>query len=666
MKKYLSFLLVLVLIAGLLSVGASAAGAKVMISKQNLRADGVTVACEKYNIDGSNYFKLRDIAYLVNGTGSQFSVGYDAAKKVVSIVTGEEYVPNGSEMDVSGGDKSGTAVPSTQTILIDGAERSDLSVYNIGGNNYFKLRDLGTALGFKVDYDSASNSAIIISKRASYPVEYLIQESWLTTNEGAENHSVTTYDECGRVVSTYEAGDSYESTAAYEYDELGRETKRSYVNVWDGETTYSASTTAYDIWGNLVRETYEETGDIVTEYLYTYDAYGNQLSYTYRSNYGETSSAYTYDANGGLLRSVTTYDDGSVSGIEYIRDAMGNTLKERGFNSAGETTYTEEYTRDAQGRTVKSIYTSSDGSITTYTYTYDARDNLVHSEYNSSNYGSMITDNRYDKGGRLVRTETTGTYGSSYTAYLYDDQDRLIRTEYSNFDDYNWVSETFYDAEGRIDRETYQEDGVLRETVYSYDTALRKMTARTVITYPPAEKILLSESSLLLPAGEQHDLYYYFEPSPAVYEEVTWSSSDPAIAVVDEDGTVTAVAEGEAVITVTSASGLTASCPVTVAGHKFTLTVEPDSQTVVIGKTKAFHCTIEHIGEWQASKLHASNYQRDIISVSWDEWYYQDGLEMITLYVKGLAAGTTTLDIYMTHDDVFTGEMVTITITVTG
>ena len=154
MKKYLSFLLVLVLMAGLLAVGASAADATVMISRQNLRADGVTVACEKYNIDGSNYFKLRDVAYLVNGTGSQFSVGYDAEKKVVSIVTGEEYAPIGSEMDLSGGDKSATAKPSTQTILIDGAERSDLSVYNIGGNNYFKLRDLGTALGFKVDYDT--------------------------------------------------------------------------------------------------------------------------------------------------------------------------------------------------------------------------------------------------------------------------------------------------------------------------------------------------------------------------------------------------------------------------------------------------------------------------------------------------------------------------------
>ena len=149
------------------------------------------------------------------------------------------------------------------------------------------------------------------------------------------------------------------------------------------------------------------------------------------------------------------------------------------------------------------------------------------------------------------------------------------------------------------------------------------MTARTVITYPKAESIFLGDSSLLLPAGDRYDLYYYFEPSSAAYEETTWSSSDPDVAQVDEYGTVTAVSEGEAVITVTSESGLTASCTVTVAGQKFTLTVDPGSQTVGIDKTKPFHCTIEHIGEWQSSRIYAGNYRNDVISVSWDDWYYE-------------------------------------------
>ena len=44
-----------------------------------------------------------------------------------------------------------------------------------------------------------------------------------------------------------------------------------------------------------------------------------------------------------------------------------------------------------------------------------------------------------------------------------------------------------------------------------------------------------------------------------------WSSSDPAVAIVSKDGTVTAVSEGTAIITATDTSGQSAVCSVTVA-----------------------------------------------------------------------------------------------------
>ncbi len=156
-KTILAFALILTL---LVSLGAPALAAKTVLSPQKLTVDGKAVDCEKYNIDGSNYFKLRDLAYLLNGTNSQFAVGYDEASKTVSIKTGEAYQPVGGEL-VIGADKSATAVPSAQTIMIDGEVRSDLSVFNIGGNNYFKLRDLGKALCFYVHYDAATNTAVV-------------------------------------------------------------------------------------------------------------------------------------------------------------------------------------------------------------------------------------------------------------------------------------------------------------------------------------------------------------------------------------------------------------------------------------------------------------------------------------------------------------------------
>ena len=231
MKKIFSFLLVLVLVACLLPTAALAAD-KVVLSPQNLIVDGKTIECEKYNINGSNYFKLRDIALLVNGTGSQFSVGYDAVKKTVSIVTGEAYTSNGSELDLSGGDKSATAKPSTQTILINGEERSDLSVYNIGGNNFFKLRDLGTALGFDVDYDSKTNSAIVIS-RSSEP------SGW----DGA-----------------YIGGDAYKVYIAQDLDDLWDSLKGELGGNASAESAYKSGAAAIRAAGTVaeVRSAYRD------------------------------------------------------------------------------------------------------------------------------------------------------------------------------------------------------------------------------------------------------------------------------------------------------------------------------------------------------------------------------------------------------------------------
>ena len=132
-----------------------------VLSPQRLTVNGAAVECMKYNINGSNFFKLRDLAALLNGTGSQFDVGWDGDLGVVSVTTGAAYAtPNGHELEL-GADEAASAVPSAQTITVDGAVRTDLVVYNIGGSNYFKLRDLGTALGFDVDYDAGTDTAIV-------------------------------------------------------------------------------------------------------------------------------------------------------------------------------------------------------------------------------------------------------------------------------------------------------------------------------------------------------------------------------------------------------------------------------------------------------------------------------------------------------------------------
>lgn len=154
---------------------------KVVVSSQNLMIDGESVEAEAYNIDGANYFKLRDLAALLTGSGSQFNVTYEAPNIIVTV--GEEYTAIDGDL-AKGEDKSALCVPSTQVLVVDG-EQVDILVYNIGGNNFFQLRGLGELVGFSVDYDDASRTMIVESEGYVAPDEAVVEEG-----EGAGEDAV--------------------------------------------------------------------------------------------------------------------------------------------------------------------------------------------------------------------------------------------------------------------------------------------------------------------------------------------------------------------------------------------------------------------------------------------------------------------------------------------
>ncbi|HJB26590.1 MAG TPA: Ig-like domain-containing protein [Firmicutes bacterium] len=64
--------------------------------------------------------------------------------------------------------------------------------------------------------------------------------------------------------------------------------------------------------------------------------------------------------------------------------------------------------------------------------------------------------------------------------------------------------------------------------------------------------------------GETLQLTATVSPDNADDKTVTWSSSDDSIATVDQNGLVTAKAEGKVVITATNSAGQTATCNITV------------------------------------------------------------------------------------------------------
>ena len=61
------------------------AALKVVPSAHKVQVNGESVNPQVYNIDGNNYFKLRDVAYLLNGNKTSFDVTWDSAKNALNL-----------------------------------------------------------------------------------------------------------------------------------------------------------------------------------------------------------------------------------------------------------------------------------------------------------------------------------------------------------------------------------------------------------------------------------------------------------------------------------------------------------------------------------------------------------------------------------------------------
>lgn len=119
-----------------------------------------------YNIDGNNYFKIRDIAKILNGTIKTFDIKYDSATNSIDMLSFYDYTSVGGELTPGDG-KERTAFSSSAFLTLDGVPIK-ATCYNIEGNNYFKLRDITDALDCRVEWDSKTQMIWVIPARTAY------------------------------------------------------------------------------------------------------------------------------------------------------------------------------------------------------------------------------------------------------------------------------------------------------------------------------------------------------------------------------------------------------------------------------------------------------------------------------------------------------------------
>lgn len=156
MKKGFTFILTAAMVSSLSIPVFANESVKAEPSTAKVSVNGAAIAPQAYTIDGYTYFKLRDVAKGLSGTVAGFDVAWDQEAKMVALQTGAAYKSKDGESDAVGEfAKTADAHVSEDPVLVNG-EAVELMAYNIDGYNYFKLRDLGTALGFAVTWDSTA------------------------------------------------------------------------------------------------------------------------------------------------------------------------------------------------------------------------------------------------------------------------------------------------------------------------------------------------------------------------------------------------------------------------------------------------------------------------------------------------------------------------------
>ena len=249
------------------------------------------------------------------------------------------------------------------------------------------------------------------------------------------------------------------------------------------------------------------------------------------------------------------------TGNLYIADTYNNRIRKVGTNGIITTvagTGTSGYTGDngsavnAELNYPKFITLDQSGDLVIA----DAGNNRIR-KINSSGIITTIVGNGtsgYSGDGSAATAATLNnprgvSYDSSGNLYIADEDNSAIR---------------------KVDATT----GII-STVLADNCYIESVNDLTVANYPSssvfdsgyikAQSINLNKSSVSLTEGQTDKLNAAVLPSTALYLDKTWSTSNPSVATV-ENGVVTAVAEGTAVITATAIDGgYTATCTVTVA-----------------------------------------------------------------------------------------------------
>lgn len=158
MKRFLAIMLAMAMM-GTTAYGAEEREKVTAIPQwQEVVFDGHSKMMQCYNIDGYNYFRLRDMAQEVTDhidkQRHHFGISYDTEEKSINILRTYDYEPiTGIKEYLISTEKKDAVLANTQ-LKVNGAKLpiDYMKGYIVDGYTFYKLRDLADLLGLDVEW----------------------------------------------------------------------------------------------------------------------------------------------------------------------------------------------------------------------------------------------------------------------------------------------------------------------------------------------------------------------------------------------------------------------------------------------------------------------------------------------------------------------------------
>ncbi|WP_278627779.1 Ig-like domain-containing protein [Thomasclavelia cocleata] len=195
-----------------------------------------------------------------------------------------------------------------------------------------------------------------------------------------------------------------------------------------------------------------------------------------------------------------------------------------------------------------------------------------------------------------------------------------------------------FDSGGRWDNNTLfysdgSNSGIIINIIESSNNSITLKVTVPAKQGTGINSVSLDKKALTLTVNQTSILQATIEPYNTTDDKtLTWTSSDPKVATVDNNGKVTGIAAGTATITVRTGNGKTASCNVTVIKQNPSVNYQTHVQdygwqdSVKDGQEAG---TIDQSKRLEAIKISISNnssytgsiqYQTHIQDIGWQEW----------------------------------------------